>query len=226
MTVAFNVQAVRERLAAASIAAGRPADDVVLVAVSKRQPIDRVFAAHDAGVRDFGDNTVQGLCATAEAFATSGREATWHFVGHLQKNKVNKLLPHVSLIHTVDSDDLADALDTRGPEVGVDVLVQVNVGDESQKSGVPVADAVAFARAVAARPRLNLRGLMAMPPHGEDARPYFETMAELARELRATPEGSDATELSMGMTGDFEAAIACGSTMVRVGTAVFGERTT
>ena len=225
MTVAQNVETVRQRLADAAVAAGRPADDVVLVAVSKRQPIERVFAAHDAGVRDFGDNTVQGLCAAAEAFARDHREATWHFIGKLQRNKVNKLLPYVSLIHTVDSDGLADALDKRS-EVDVDVLVQVNVGDESQKSGVAVADAVAFACSVAARPRLRLRGLMGMPPHGEDARPYYETMAELARELRATPEGSDATELSMGMTGDFEAAIACGSTMVRVGTAVFGARTT
>ncbi len=225
MSIADNVRQVRQRLSAAAAAAGRSPDEVRLVAVSKRQPLERLFAAHDAGVREFGDNTVQGLCAAAEALAGAGREARWHFVGHLQKNKVNKLLPYAALIHTVDSDALADAIAQRAPAT-IDVLVQVNIGAEPQKGGVAVADAVGFARGVAARSKLRLRGLMAMPPYGQDARPYFETMAALSRDLCATREGREATELSMGMTGDFEAAIACGATMVRVGTALFGERTT
>jgi pyridoxal phosphate enzyme (YggS family) len=167
---------------------------------------------------------VQGLCSAAEAFAGAGREATWHFIGRLQRNKINKLMPHVGAVHTVDSDALADALAKRAPQGGLDVLVQVNVGAEPQKGGVPVNEAVRFARTVATRAGLRLRGLMGMPPMGQDPRPYFDRLAALSRELRATPEGEAARDLSMGMTGDFEAAIACGSTMVRVGTAIFGPR--
>jgi pyridoxal phosphate enzyme (YggS family) len=224
VTVAERLDAVRDRVAAAAEAAGRSPDDVTLVAVCKRQPLDRILEAHDHGQRDFGENTVQGLCDTAEAMAHEGRDVRWHFVGRLQTNKINKLLPHVGLLHTVDSAQLADALNKRSSAAGLDVLVQVNVGQERQKGGADPTEAVALARDVARREHLRLRGLMAMPPAEVEPRPYFEMLARLLGELRTTAEGSHATELSMGMTDDFESAIACGATIVRVGTAIFGER--
>lgn len=224
MSVAERLDGIRDRVAAAAVAAGRDPNTITLVAVCKRQPLARILEAYDHGQRDFGENTVQGLCDTAASLASGGRRVRWHFIGRLQKNKINKLLPHLGLLHTVDTPQLAEALDKRCPTGELDVLVQVNVGREPQKGGADPEDAVALAQDVARRDRLRLRGLMGMPPAQGEPRPYFETLARLLGELRATPEGHRATELSMGMTDDFETAIACGATVVRVGTAIFGER--
>ena len=139
-----NIAAVRERIARAAGRAGRDPDEIELLAVSKTMPLEVVAEGYRAGLRLFGENRIQEGAAKVER-AEGLAEARWHFIGHLQKNKINKLLPHVHLIQTVDSAGLADALDKRA-ESGVDVLVQVNVGAEPQKSGVPVADAVRFAR--------------------------------------------------------------------------------
>ncbi len=207
-----------------ALAAGRNAQEVTLVAVSKKQPFARVREAHACGVRNFGENTVQGLVSTAQALAQAGLTARWHFVGRLQRNKINKLLPLVSLIHTVDSEELAMALAQRAGALGIDVLVQVNVGREPQKGGVDPDQAVPFARRVAGLTGLRLRGLMAIPPGGVDPRPFFAHMARLSKELCASAEAADARELSMGMSEDFEVAIAHGATLVRVGTSIFGER--
>jgi pyridoxal phosphate enzyme (YggS family) len=223
MTVSERLADVRERIARAARAAGRAEEEVRLIAVCKRQPLALILEAHDCGVRDFGENTVQGLCATADAFRREGREARWHFIGRLQRNKINKLLPHVSMVQSIDRDDLADTLDGRTQRM-LPVMVQVNIGREAQKGGVAPEEAIRLACSIARRPHLELKGLMALPPYGEQPDPYFETMARLAGELRATPEGRQATELSMGMTEDFETAIRWGSTMVRVGTAIFGVR--
>ncbi|MEE8408108.1 MAG: YggS family pyridoxal phosphate-dependent enzyme [Myxococcota bacterium] len=228
MSVARRLENVRQRICAAARSAGRDPDEVTLIGVCKRQPIERIFEAHDHGVREFGENTVQGLAATARALASSGRDVRWHYVGRLQRNKIRKLLPYLGLLQTVDRGDLVAALDQRllAGSAGVDVLVQVNVGREPQKGGVDPDDAIALARTVARRSKLHLLGLMGMPPFDADPKPYFELLAQLSRQLQTIPEGQGATVLSMGMTDDFETAIACGATHVRVGTAIFGERAT
>ncbi|OGQ84968.1 MAG: YggS family pyridoxal phosphate enzyme [Deltaproteobacteria bacterium RIFOXYA12_FULL_58_15] len=223
MSVADNLAQVREQIAVAAATAGRTNSEVTLVAVCKRQPIERIFAAYDAGARDFGESTVQGLCTTADALRGSGREVRWHFIGRLQRNKLNKLIPHRPLIHTVDGEGLAKSIGVRSSEP-TEVLVQVNIGNEQQKGGVASENALLLARAVSKMPGLRLRGLMGMPPYSEDPRPYFEEMAKLSAQLRKLTGSEDAAELSMGMTDDFTVAIQCGATMVRVGTAIFGVR--
>jgi pyridoxal phosphate enzyme (YggS family) len=224
MSVTDNLAAVRRRLEQAARAASRDPATVRLIAVSKEQPIDRVFAAHDLGVEDFGENTAHGLEEKAEAFAGAGRKARWHFIGRLQRNKVNPVLRHARIVHSVDREELAQALAKRAPKEGLDVLVQVNIGREQQKGGVAPGEVVSFARGVARLEGLRLVGLMGIPPAGVDPTPFFEELAALSRALCATPEGGAARELSMGMTQDFEVAVRCGATMVRVGTAIFGER--
>ncbi|MBI3178219.1 MAG: YggS family pyridoxal phosphate-dependent enzyme [Deltaproteobacteria bacterium] len=224
MSVRERLAAVQARIAERAQALGRATGDITLVAVSKQQPIERVMEAYECGVRHFGENTVQGLVATAQALAAAGRQARWHFIGRLQRNKINKLLPHVWLIHTVDHDELAAALAERAGTAGVDVLVQVNVGREKQKGGVDPEQAVTFARRLTRLDGLRLRGLMAIPPAGADPHPFFARMAVLSQELCASSEGRGARELSLGMSDDFEAAIEHGATLVRVGTAIFAER--
>jgi len=224
MSVATNLDAVRARILAAEQAAGRPAGSVRLIAVSKEQPIDRVFAAHDHGATDFGENTAQGLVEKAEAFARAGREARFHFIGRLQRNKVNTVLRHAAMVHSVDRIEVAEALSKRSADARLRVLLQVNLGREAQKGGVEVEAAVGLARQVAGLPGLELAGLMGIPPADVDPSPFFAALAELSRALVATPEGARATELSMGMTQDFEIAIRHGATLVRVGTAIFGDR--
>lgn len=231
MSIAAGVAQVREHMARAAAAAGRDVAGITLIAVSKTQPLDAVLAAYDAGVRDFGENTAQELDRKATALSARGLAVRWHFVGRLQRNKVKTVLQHAAIVHTVDSDGLAAALVARvggageGPVVvGAEVLVQVNIGREPQKGGVDPDAAVGLAQRVALQPGLRLRGLMAVPPADVPPRPYFQALANLSEALRATPEGADAAALSMGMSHDFVEAIACGATMVRVGTAIFGAR--
>ena len=165
----------------------------------------------------------QGMAATAAGLA--GRRVRWHFVGTLQRNKVNAVLEHASVVHSIDRLPLAEAIAKRAT-TPIDVLVQVNIGQEPQKGGVAPAEAVDLACRVATLPGLRLTGLMAIPPADVEPRPYFEELARLAETLRRTPEGAGAVELSMGMSDDFETAIRCGATIVRVGTALFGPRST
>lgn len=224
MSVAERLADVRRRIAMSAEVVGRAVNEIKLIAVSKEQPLDRVFAAFDLGVEDFGENTAQGLLEKAEAFERTGRRARWHFIGRLQRNKVNQVLRHTSVVHSVDRLELAEALSRRAPAAGLPVLVQVNIGREQQKGGVDPETAVAFACEVARRPGLQLVGLMGIPPLDADPVPYFALLADLSRRLCETAEGVRARELSMGMTQDFEVAIRHGATMVRVGTAIFGER--
>ena len=225
MSVAEGLAAVREQVRAAAVAAGRDPAEVTLVAVSKLQPLAALMEAYDAGMRDFGESTAQELDAKAEAMAKSGRTPRWHFIGKLQRNKVNVVLRHAGLVQTVDRAELAEALERRTPAgARTDVLVQVNIGAEPQKGGVPPEDALTFARAVAVRPALRLRGLMAIPPANVDPVPHFTRLRELWLELRAEDRTGELVALSMGMSQDFVQAIHCGATMVRVGSAIFGER--
>ncbi len=224
MSLSARFDDVRRRIEAAARASGRDPSEVRLIAVSKKQPAERALELYDLGVRDFGENTAQGLLEKTAAFVHAGKKARWHFIGRLQRNKVKQVLPTVDVVHSVDRLELALELSRRAQEGELAVLVQVNLGREPQKGGVDPDAAVAFAREVALMPGLRLLGLMGIPPVDTCSRPYFEALRELSALLRATPEGAAASELSMGMTDDYESAIAAGSTMVRVGTAIFGAR--
>lgn len=191
---------------------------VTLVAVSKAQPAAAVREAYAAGQRHFGENYVQEWREKAEALADLG-DLAWHFVGSLQTNKVKYLVGRVALVHTVDRLDLAGEISRRSAQKGAAtrVLVEVNVAGEAGKAGCAPAEVSALVEAVRALPGLELRGLMCIPPAEGDPRPHFRT-------LRALRDRLGLADLSMGMSGDYPAAIEEGATMVRVGTAIFGER--
>jgi PLP dependent protein len=221
-----NLKAVQERIADAARRAGRPPDAVLLVAVSKTVDVERVRSAIAAGVPALGENRVQ---EAREKIAVLGRSRPWHLIGHLQTNKVRDAVESFDLIHSVDRLPLAEAISRRATDTGrrVDVLVQVNVGEEPQKGGVPPTELRAALGAMAALSGLQLRGLMAIPPlpkHPEDSRPYYREMRKLFDDARGLGLGVEFTELSMGMSGDFEVGIEEGATIVRVGTAIFGAR--
>jgi pyridoxal phosphate enzyme (YggS family) len=219
---------VRDRIANAAGRAGRNPDDVRLIAVSKTHPIEAVRAAADAGQIDFGENKVQE--ALQKIAQSTDNRLRWHLIGHLQSNKARKAAGTVGAIHAIDSIDLLRRVDQAAADVGrtVDVLIQVDLALEDTKHGAPAGDVPAIVAAAEACTAAKLKGLMLLPPlaeNPEDARPWFRRLRDLRDELVAN--GADAGrlhELSMGMSHDFEVAIAEGATMVRVGTAIFGER--
>ena len=215
MSLHENLKHVGERIGAAARAAGRDPTAVTLVAVSKTVPAERVREAMRAGHDLFGENYAQELRDKAREVAG----ARWHFLGPLQRNKVKYVVGVAELIHSVDSPSLLDEIAARADKIGVvqRCLVQVNVGAEAQKSGCAVADVPALVRAFAARPSVRCEGLMCIPPDGVSPRPFFDNLVQLA-----AAEGLPT--LSMGMSGDFEEAIAAGATIVRVGSAIFGAR--
>ena len=215
MSLHENLRHVGERIAAAARTAGRDPAAVTLVAVSKTVPAERVREAMRAGHDLFGENYAQELRDKAREVAG----ARWHFLGPLQRNKVKYVVGVAELIHSVDSPSLLDEIAAQAMKRGVvqRCLVQVNVGAEAQKSGCAVADVSALVRAFAARPSVRCEGLMCIPPDGVSPRPFFDNLVQLA-----AAEGLPT--LSMGMSGDFEEAIAAGATIVRVGSAIFGAR--
>lgn len=222
---------VLERLDAACAAAGRGRDDVGLIAVSKLHPAADVAAVARAGQLDFGENYVQEALQKREELAgePACRNVRWHMIGHVQSRKAAQVAGAFALIHTLDSRKLADGLERRLAvlEARQPVLMEVNVAAEPQKSGIMAEDLPALADyIVESCPHLELRGLMCLPPvfdAGEAARPHFARLRVLCEELRARL-GLPLPELSMGMSGDFEAAVAEGATMVRIGTDIFGPR--
>ena len=231
MSVAENIAVVRERVEGAAQRAGRSAGDIVLMGVTKTHPPDRIREAYAAGLHVFGENRVQEFAGKAGALADL-REAEWHMIGHLQTNKTGKAAELFGAVDSVDSVKLADKLDVAARTLGkkLSVLIEINVGGEAAKTGV-AAGSREFEELLTAAPRfeaLEFRGLMTVPPFTDDpegARPFFRKLRALndaiaARKLPAI--GMDV--LSMGMSHDFEVAIAEGSTCVRVGTAIFGER--
>ena len=231
MSVAENIAVVRERVEGAARRAGRSAGDIVLMGVTKTHPPDRIREAYAAGLHVFGENRVQEFAGKAGALADL-REAEWHMIGHLQTNKTGKAAELFGAVDSVDSVKLADKLDVAARTLGkkLSVLIEINVGGEAAKTGV-AAGSREFEELLTAAPRfeaLEFRGLMTVPPFTDDpegARPFFRKVrafndAIAARKLPAI--GMDV--LSMGMSHDFEVAIAEGSTCVRVGTAIFGER--
>ena len=228
-SIAANLQAVRARIAAACTAAGRSTESVQLLAVSKTWPAASVREAIAAGQRAFGENYVQeGTDKAAELAALGfGVGLEWHFIGPLQSNKTRLVAENFAWVHSLDRLKIAERLAAqRSPGLApLQVCVQVNVSGEVSKSGCTPAEAVTLAHAVAALPNLNLRGLMAIPEPSNDIslqRSRFALLRQLRDRLNA--EGLSLDTLSMGMSHDLEAAIMEGATLVRVGTAIFGER--
>lgn len=215
MGVAENLARVQERIRAACSRAGRDRDTVQLVAVSKGQPIEAVLLAFAAGQTVFGENYAQELHEKADALP----EAEWHFIGALQTNKVKIVVGHAALVHTCDRASLANELSKRAEMKNIvqRVLLEVNVGREPQKGGALPEQVGALHAAVREMERLRCDGLMCIPPPEQDPRPHFRALREMRDRLGLR-------ELSMGMTADFEAAIEEGATIVRIGTAIFGER--
>ncbi len=223
-----NLETVRERIARAGQRVGRRPEEVLLVAVSKTVPLERIREAIETGVPALGENRVQE--AEEKIQALGHTMVPWHLVGHLQTNKVKDALALFDLIESVDRLSLAEELDRRARAAGrrVDVLVQINVAGEVTKSGFAPDELRPALEALAGCQGLRVRGLMAIPPEPqepEDSRPYFKTMRTLLETARGwrIPD-LDLQALSMGMSADFEIAIEEGATIVRVGTAIFGPR--
>ncbi len=211
----------------AALAAGRDPETVKLVAVSKTHPAEAVREAYAEGQRDFGENYVQELLQKAEALRDLP-DLRWHLIGHLQRNKARQVAGLISMLHTVDTAELALELSKRvagaAPGRRLEVLVEVSIAGEAQKHGAAPEELAELLAAIEALPTLSLRGLMCVPPLTEDpagARPFFEHLVGL-REQHGGAERLP--ELSMGMTQDLEQAVAAGATLVRVGTAIFGTR--
>jgi hypothetical protein len=222
-----NLADVQQRIARAAQAAGRDAQSVTLLAVSKTFPADAVRAAHAAGQRAFGENYVQEALDKIQTLADLRASLEWHFIGPLQSNKTRPVAEHFDWVHSVDRLKIAQRLSEQRPDhlPPLNVCLQVNVSGEASKSGVSIAEAVEVAQQIAALPKLNLRGLMSIPePAGDiDAqRAPHRQLRELFERLRN--DGLELDTLSMGMSSDLEAAVLEGATIVRVGTAIFGAR--
>lgn len=219
---------IKNRIREAAEICGRDPHTVRLVAVSKTKPADSVLSAIEAGVTILGENYIQEARDKINTLAS--HPVSWHFIGHLQSNKAKYAVKLFDLIHSVGSLKLARQLDHEAKKVDKiqNILIQVNVGKEATKSGASSEDAVSLIVETSKLPNLSIRGLMTMPPFFDDperARPYFKELADLGHHIRSRNiPNVRMEELSMGMTGDFKAAIACGSTLVRIGTAIFGRR--
>jgi pyridoxal phosphate enzyme (YggS family) len=216
-----HLREIAARVARAARLAGL-ATDVTIVAVSKQRTSEEIAEAFRAGQRDFGESYAQE--AVRKIDALRDLDVTWHFIGALQANKTRLVAEKFQWVHTVDRAKIAARLNEQRPHFAppLDVLIQVNQAREAQKSGAAVEDVPALARAILALPRLRLRGLMAIPPADSDPEPWFRALAALHARLRG--EGLALDTLSMGMSADFEKAIAAGSNCVRIGTAIFGPR--
>ncbi len=216
---------VRERIDRAARSVGRNPDEVELVAVTKSLELKKVREGVRAGMRIFGENYIQE--SEEKVLKVKNPNVKWHFIGHLQKNKVKQAVVLFDMIETVDSLSLAKEINKRVEE-SMDVLIQVKLGGEKSKGGVMPKEALELAREVSALKKLNLKGLMAVPPFFEDpemSKPYFTTLRRIAERINSEQiPGLKLTELSMGMSHDFEVAVKEGATIVRVGTALFGPR--
>jgi pyridoxal phosphate enzyme (YggS family) len=232
MSVSDNVAAVRERIDAAARRAGRNPEEIALMAVSKTHPPETIREAYEAGLRIFGENRIQEFAGKVDALLDL-RDADWHLIGHLQTNKAAKAVDLFRAVDSVDSLKLAEKLDATARKLGKNlaVLIEINVGGETAKSGV-APESAALEELLLAAPRLEslqFRGLMTVPPFTDDpegARPSFRKLRELRDMIAARKlPGISMDQLSMGMSHDFEIAIEEGSACVRVGTAIFGSRT-
>ena len=226
-SIAENLQRVREQITAAAAKTGRSIDDIVLVAISKTHPAEKVREAIDAGQTLFGESRVQEARAKIPELPSNLR---WHFVGHLQKNKIRHALPLFELIHGIDSLELAQDTNriAEGEGLHPRVLIEVNVAGEGSKFGFEPERLRGEMESLLALPRLSILGLMCIPPIADEAeasRKYFVNLRKLRDRLQ-TEFHVDLAQLSMGMTQDYAVAVEEGATLVRVGTAIFGERST
>ncbi len=229
MSIQEHVQAVQAKVAAAAVSAGRDPAEITLCAATKVQTDETIREAIAAGIAVCGENRVQELTAHLETDTYAGAQI--HFIGHLQTNKVNKVVGKVALIHSVDSERLLRAIDAQAGKLGIcqDILLEVNIGGEDSKGGIAPQEVRALAELACALEHVRLRGLMAIPPictvPGGN-RHFFAGMRQLFVDIRGeiSDNQNEFNCLSMGMSGDFEDAIAEGSTLVRVGTALFGPR--
>lgn len=222
-----NLEAVVHKVNAAAARAGRDPSDIKLIGVTKTIDTARIKAAYDCGISDFGENRVQELCKKADILDIN---CNWHLIGHLQTNKVKYIIDRVSLIHSLDSHDLAVEINRRAESAGriADVLVQVNVAGEDSKFGIRPEETLGFIKDVSRMGNIRVKGLMTIAPLAvdpEDVRWVFAGLGKLRIDIsRENIDNVDMTCLSMGMSNDFEVAIEEGSNMVRIGTALFGKR--
>lgn len=222
-----NLVSVQKNIEESCERAGRNAEDVRLIAVSKTKPVGALKEAYEAGCRDFGENKVQEL---TEKYEELPKDIRWHMIGHLQRNKVKYLVGRVYMIHSVDSVKLAEEISREAVKknVTVPILVEVNVAGEESKFGTSVREAEMLVREIAALPGISVRGLMTIAPYvekAEDNRQYFVNLRQLSVDIKKKNIDNVCMDvLSMGMTGDYSVAVEEGATYVRVGTGIFGER--
>lgn len=227
MSIAHSVLKIQDRITQAALRSGRKPEDIRLVAVSKTIAAEKIQEAIGAGVAICGENYIQEARTKIEQI---GRTIAWHYIGHLQSNKAKYAVQLFDMIHSVDSISLAAALNKEAKKANkvLPVLIQVNISGENTKSGIEREQAAHLLKSIALLNNLSVQGLMTMPPwfdNPEDARPYFSALRKLRDELAGEKiPGVSLTELSMGMSADFEVAIEEGATLVRIGTAIFGER--
>ena len=229
MGVRENYLEVLNKKNQAALRAGRNPEDITLMAVTKLHTVDEINEAIDAGATDIGENKVQELLSKYEDV----KPVRWHLIGHLQTNKVKQIIDKVVMIHSVDSLHLAEEINKRAGNAGLvmDILIEINVGEEETKTGIQAEELMDLAKKITDTcENVRLRGVMCIPPYGEDpevSRKYFRETRELFEKLQqlGLPEDRALIDtLSMGMSGDYEVALSEGSTFVRVGTAIFGER--
>ena len=222
-----NLFDVEQRIQAACDRAGRDRSEVTLIAVSKTKPESDLQEIYDQGIRDFGENKVQELCRKIENMP---KDIKWHMIGHLQRNKVKYIVDQVELIHSVDSFRLAEEINIQAKkkEIVVPILVEVNIAQVESKFGVSKEDAIELVKQIAALDGVQIKGLMTIAPYvvdSEENRGYFRKIKDLSVDIENENIDNVCMDIiSMGMTVDFEVAIEEGSTMVRVGTGIFGER--
>ena len=228
MQIESNIKHIQEQIAQAANACSRHPEDIKLIAVSKRKPVDMIRAAIDAGHTDFGENYIQ---EAVEKIDTIGKEkATWHFIGHLQSNKAKFAVKYFDLIHTVDKVKRAKEINKQAAKLGKiqDILLQINIAQEATKSGAQAPDILNLARETSKFENIRVKGLMCMPPFFADpeaARPYFKAVKEISLKIeKENLPNVSMVHLSMGMSNDFAVAVEEGATLVRVGTAIFGSR--
>ncbi len=222
-----NIEEVRNNIIISAKKAGRNPSDTVLIAVSKTKPVEDMLAAYNAGIRDFGENKVQEIL---EKYDKLPKDARFHMIGHLQRNKVKQVIDKVCLIHSVDTYRLAQEISVQSQRIGITshILVEVNMGEEESKFGTEAEEAIQLVEEIAALPNIKIDGLMTVAPYVEDPesnREIFNKMLKLSVDIKERNiDNVNMNVLSMGMTNDYCVAVEEGATMVRVGTAIFGAR--
>ncbi|MCR4610774.1 MAG: YggS family pyridoxal phosphate-dependent enzyme [Lachnospiraceae bacterium] len=222
-----NLATIEENICKACERAGRSRDEVTLVAVSKTKPISDLQEVYDLGVRDFGENKVQELCGKIEEMPD---DIKWHMIGHLQRNKVKYIVDKVELIHSVDSYRLAEEISKQAvkKDVNVDILVEINIGDEESKFGVSTKEVIDLVKEISKLPNVSIKGLMCVAPYvvdSEENRAFFHKIKDLSVDImEENIHNVSMSFLSMGMSNDYEVAIEEGATIVRVGSDLFGKR--